>query len=470
MRGLRIFRSSAADTKPQGATRGILLLGTPLLFGQITHYLHQIADSAMLGHYGEGSLELGAIGIAGLFTWILNTFLWPLSSGVQAITSRRFGRQSVAKDDESAVHTGEALDNGLVTALYASMLALGVSFLARPVLKFLISDPRILELCLQYIAVMRFALLPTGVFFVLQGFFSAVNKTSYVMYSGILSNLVNIALNWVLIFGHLGFPALGIRGAALGTALSSLVSMVYLCWILVFRGYNKRYRLFTFRHLSGILQKDIVRVALFPGIQNVVALAIFMIYQTIIEGYSTVYLAATHALFSFMRLNKTIIGGFARAAGILVGNALGRKDREEARRIGRAAALVGTTVAFVLVAVSLLARGLIARFFTNDPATQEAIGRAVLFFVGFYFIESVGFTFEMIFIANGYGRWVLFSESSTNLLFILGATLLSRYLFPDRIVLAWLSFGLYQIFHAFFMILGYFRGRWLDVEVEREKS
>ena len=65
--------------------RKIIVLGIPLLFGQLTVYFQQIADSAMMGHFGEQSLELAAIGIAGLFTWVLNTCLWPMSVGVQAL-------------------------------------------------------------------------------------------------------------------------------------------------------------------------------------------------------------------------------------------------------------------------------------------------------------------------------------------------------------------------------------------------
>ena len=111
------------------------------------------------------------------------------------------------------------------------------------------------------------------------------------------------------------------------TAISRVFALGAPLLILLCRGYAKKYRLFTFRHLSGRFQKDILMVALPPCIQNVIALSIFMIYQTIVEDYSAVFLAATHTAFAFFRLNKTLIGGFARSAGILIGNALGRHDR-----------------------------------------------------------------------------------------------------------------------------------------------
>ena len=110
------------------------------------------------------------------------------------------------------------------------------------------------------------------------------------MYSGLISNLLNIVLNWVFIFGKLGIPAMGIRGAALGSALSTAAAMVYLVWKVFAGGYRTRYRILHFDRFLPSIQADIVKVALPPAVQNIVALSIFMIYQTIIEKYSTVYL------------------------------------------------------------------------------------------------------------------------------------------------------------------------------------
>lgn len=444
----------------------VIILGIPLLFGQLTHYFHQITDSAMMGHFGDESLELAAIGIAGLFTWILNTCLWPMSLGVQSIAARRYGKQD--HDNEKSRHfTGEVLDNGIITSLYAAVLALIISFSAPFVLKALLDTSEIIELALQYIRIMRYALIPTGLYFILQGFFAAVNRTKYVMYSGLISNLLNILLNWIFIFGKLGLPAMGIRGAALGTVLSYTISFLFLAGIILFGGYKNKYRLFHFDHFIPGMQKDIVKVAFPPAVQNVIALSIFMVYQTIIENYSTVYLAATHSIFAYFRLNKTLISGFARSASILAGNALGRKDKEEAQSIISASGLVAGSVALFVAILTFFFKTQIAYIFTNDPETIEAIAKALHFFIPFFFIEALGYSFEMVFTGNGYGKWVLFSESFTNFVFILGTSLLAYKLFPDDIRYIWFSFGLYQIGHASLMIIGYLRKQWLHIEVDR---
>lgn len=411
----------------------------------------------MLGHYGRQSLELAAIGIAGLLTWILLTFLWPLSTGVQALASRRFGRGA---DD-----TGAVLDNGLVVAGAAGLLALGVSFLAPMALRHLVESRGIYRLIGEYLLVIRISLLPMGFFLVCQGFFGAINRTRQVMYAGVISNMLNIGLNWVLIFGRLGFPAMGIRGAALGTTIATTGGALYLLIVLL-RGYRSTYRIFSFQELSRSLQGDILRVALPPGVQNIAALSIFLVFQTLVESYGAVYLAATHTVFSFMRLNKTIIGGFARSAAILIGNALGRGDIAEAHSVMKSASRVGLAIAVAVLLLTVSAHDAIAALFSNDDATRAVIVVALLFFAPFFFVEALGYIREMILVPNGYGRYVLISEFSTNVLFILGATLLARRLAPQEVRWAWLSFGIYQLAHAIFMIGGAVRERWMTVRIE----
>ena len=208
--------------------------------------------------------------------------------------------------------------------------------------------------------------------------------------------------------------------------------------------------------------------ALPTAIQNIVAFSIFLIYQTIIEDYSSVFLAATHSVFAYFRLNKTIIGGIARGAGILVGNSLGVKDKTSAWTYAKISFIISFAIAVFVVAFSFFGRGLIARIFSNDAATISVIESAIVFFMLFFFAEALGYCFEMIFVSNGYGKYVLASEFSTNIIFLLGTTMLARHLAPDNIVWAWLSFGLYQISHAGILVIGFLRKKWLDTEVEKE--
>jgi putative MATE family efflux protein len=452
----------------KGYTKKIFIIGLPLLFASITRYLYQISDSAMLGHFGNDSNGLAAIGIASLYTWNLMNFLWPMSIGVQAIASRRFGLEK--KGSVSAEHTGNVLNNGFVTIVYAFLLCLAASFLARPILSMMIQNTDVRILALQYIGIIRYGLLPFGFMIVISGFFGAINRTSYLMTTSIISNVLNVIFNYILIYGKLGFPQMGIQGAAWGTVVSQIIAFGIFLIIVFVKGYKKKYKIFQLRNMQPTLQRDIVKVALPPAIQNIIALSIILNYQAIIEDYSTAYLAATHVVFSYFRLNKIIVGGFSGGAGILVGNALGVKDKKSAWILGKNAFVIAFLSASCVAAFSFFGRGFVASIFSENPITIVAIETAITFFTLFYLIEAAGFCFEVIFNSNGFGKYVLFSEFTTNILFLLGAAILARHLFPNQIIWVWLSYGIYQICHASILIIGFLKRKWLETSVERTEE
>jgi len=441
----------------------ILILGLPLLAGRLSHYFHQIADSMMMGHYRGGSTDLGALAIAGTFVWIVNTMLWPLGTGIQAIVSRKSGKDSSPEGNRLI---GQVLDNGVIAALLVGCLAVLVSFTARPCLSLLIRNRELSELALQYIRILRFSLPLFGIQQVIMRFFSSLKWTRYSMISSLLSNLVNIFLNYLFIFGKLGFPEMGIRGAALGTMLSYVAGFLYLLAVALKKEHRKTYGYFRFAGINPVQIRNIIRLSLPPAIQNMVAFAVIFLYEAMVENLSLVSLAATHVVFAAFRINKTIVGGFSHGTSILAGHCLGAGDRKGAERFLMAGYRIGAAIGVLVLGGVFFFPGLIARGFSGDPATLAEIARALRFFAPFYFVEILGFTFEMVFTNNGWGRFVLYSEMATNLVFILGFTFLFARVLQGGVLAAWLGFGLYQIFHSLILHLGWRSGRWLHISVD----
>ena len=443
----------------------VIRLGIPLLAGNLSHYLLQVADTAMVGRLG--TKPLGAIAMAGLFTGILFTFVFPVSLGTQALASRRFGRQSLAGNDREAVEkTGEVLDNGIMIGMIAAVMSVLFSFLAGPILGALITDPDLLPQAMSYIRIIRWAMPFAALSFAFVGFFGGINKTGDIMISNIGGNILNISFNYIFIFGKLGFPALGIRGAALGTLLASSAQLLYL----YARAFNpdrrKMYNYLHFRGISGRMLKDMARTALPVAIQNVIALAVFLVFEAMIGFIGTVYLAATHIIFSIFRINKTIIGGFARAGAILVGNSLGAGEPEKSVRIIQSCQIIASVFATLIVVSAYIWTEPLVGLFTGDPSTLTEGIRALTFFAPFFFIEVLGYSFETIFTGNGWGRFVLISEFTTNIVFILLSTFICTIVIGWGIYSAWISFALYQIFHALILTGGYLSRRWMTVEIE----
>ena len=443
----------------------ILTLGFPLLAGRLSHYFHNVTDSMMLGHYREGSSELAAVAVAGMFVWIFNTFLWPLGSGVQAISTRRAGEESL-KENSSFNSIGQVLDNGLLTALAVAFIAIGGSFSAYFFIPRLIEDTEVAALALQYIDIMRWAFIPFGLSMVLQRFLSSAHKAGYVMFASLLSNSLNILLNYILIFGKLGFPAMGIEGAAWGTVISQIIALIFMLIVFSIDKYFRRYGALHFRMIDLSLIKNILRLAFPMALQNSMAFVVLLIYESMVEDHGAMYLAAIHVAFSVFRINKTIVGGFAHAGAILVGNALGASDQKKADAIVRINYAIGLVIGVLAFCFFFFIPETMAKAFSNRQETLFTISKALRFFSVFYLIEIIGFSFELIFVNNGWAKFVLKSEIVNNWVFIIGFSFLMNFLFPGNYYLVWLGFGLYQVFHSLALHWGYLSKRWLKVKVE----
>ena len=443
----------------------IIKLGFPLFAGNFSFYLLQLADTIMVGHLGTSNLA--AIAMAGLFTGILFTFVWPVLIGTQAIASRRYGKQQVQEEQvQLASDTGQSLDNGLIVGIFMGFLGIIFSFSANPVLGVLIKDPELLPLSLEYISVLRWVLPFYGIMMSLTGFLGGINRTKIIMISNIGGSLLNILFNYIFIFGKLGLPSFGIKGAAVGTVLAGFFQFIFLLGIIRFEKRLSIYNTLKFKHLDLSVMRNMFKIFLPVAIQNILALAVFLVYESIIGTIGTVYLAATHVIFSLFRINKTLVGGFAQGSAILVGNALGAEQKDLAVKIVYGCQAIAGVLGFSIVLVVLLIPELVMGLFIQDPQTI-AIGVKALYFFGvFFFIEVMGYSFEIIFGGNGWGRFVLFSEFTTNIVFIIILTLVLVYIFDKGIYGAWMGFALYQVFHALILFIGFLSKKWLHVEVE----
>jgi len=211
----------------------------------------------------------------------------------------------------------------------------------------------------------------------MSGFLGGINRTKSIMISNVGGSLLNILFNYIFIFGKIGFPAYGIRGAAIGTVLAGLCQLIYLFTSISLNKNIQFYRILKFQTLDLSVMKNMLRILLPLAVQKMFALAVFLVYESII--------------------------------GI----------------------------------------------------------KALYFFALFFFIEVTGYSFEIIFGGNGWGKYVLFSEFTSNIIFIIGLTLLLVSVFDIGIYGAWIGFALYQVFHALILLMGFVSKKWLHIEVEK---
>jgi len=448
----------------------VIVLGAPLLVGMVSEFFMYMADSAMVGRLGTE--HLAAIGFATLFTEVLWVLVWPFAPGTQALVARRYGRLEVLKDRDISDYAllqqriGEVLDHALIISFAVGAVTIFFASYSREILGLLLGNSDLIPLANAYIRIVKWVMPLAAIFFSLYGLLAAIKMTRIIMVATVSVNVLNIVFNYILIFGKFGIPAMGIEGAAIGTVTSQGLGAVFLLAYVVFSRKLRGYRCCRFRTIQWRLIKDIFSVASPMIVQLGISLGIFLYYESIIAGISTVYLAVTHIVLTVFVLNRSLVEGFAEGGAILIGNHLGRGDRKEALQYAYATECIAVCVGGVLLILVLIFPGLIVKVFNTEPQTVAIGVNALRLAAGFLFISTIGFPLEVIFTHNGWGRYALVAEFFPIVIFTLGLTLLVVKYFHMGIYAAWLSLGLYMIAYSALLIGGFFSKKWLDVSVE----
>jgi MATE family multidrug resistance protein len=449
------------DAKTDSYLAQVVKLGYPLLAGMFAEYLMYIADSIMVGRLGTA--YLAAVAIGGLVVEILWVFAWTVAPGVQTICSRRFGMQ----DRRSAEFTGEVFNVGLIFGVAAGLMTLAASFASKAVISSLVESRRTVILSMDYIRIIRWSIPVSAIFYTIYGFLAGINKTKQVMYATIGTNVLNVILNFILIFGKLGFPALGIRGAAWGTLVAQVAGLLYFALIIVIPREYRMYRLFSFTPVTMPLIGDITRTWLPLCIQYVFSFTIFLLYEGFVSDFGPAHLAAIHIVFSLFLFGKTIAGGFADGAAILVGNSLGRDDRKAAVRYTNVSMAIGAVIGCITLILARFTPALIVKIFNSEIDTLAAGTRALRFFSVFFLPGIFSHSIEMIFTHNGWSSFVFFSDAACNSAFTLGFTLIAVKVFQSGVRIVWLGYAFYVVVFTALLVGGYFSMRWTRLRVDR---
>ncbi len=340
--------------------RAIWSIALPIMGGMMSQNVLNLVDIYMVGHLGDAALA--ATGIGGFTNYLCIAFIIGLSAGVQALAARRLGEE---RHDETAV----PLNGGLILSLLLGLpLSIILILLAPAAFPYLNTDPQVIAEGVPYLQIRLASMVAIGMNFAFRGYWSAVHMTSLYLRTLLIMHAVNIFLNWVLIFGNLGAPAMGVKGAGLATTLSLFVGTgIYFTFALR----HARDKGFMQRVPSFQTLKQQFMISLPASLQQMFFAAGLVALMWILGRIGTAEVAAANILMTFHLTALLPSFGVALAATTLVGNALGRNDVDEAARWGwNCAALVLIYGVVLGLAVIPLADPLLG-FFLKNPETSD---------------------------------------------------------------------------------------------------
>lgn len=355
---------------PANRLRTILALALPIVGGMVSQNILNLVDTAMVGRVGPDALA--AVGIASFANFMAIAIVLGLGTGVQAIASRRKGE---GKDDQTAI----PLNGGLFLAFSIGLPLTAILYFAAPYgFPLLVEDPNVVKDGVLYLQARLLGTVSIAMNYCFRGFWNGISMSIVYMRTLVVMHITNIFLNWVLIFGNLGAPALGAEGAGLATTLSIyLGTLLYAlqAWHLA-RGRGFLDRLPKLETL-----KNILKISLPASLQQFFFAAGFTMLFLIIGKIGTSELAAANVLLNVSQTAFLPGLGLGIACASLVGQALGRGEADDARRWGWDVVKLGAVImALIGLPMMLLPRPILSVFLT-DPAIIE-LARPPLMLVG----------------------------------------------------------------------------------------
>lgn len=372
-----------------GHVRATLALGLPLAGAQLAQMAINTTDVVMLGWYGTAELAASVLATQAFF--VIYMFGGGFAHAVVPIASQAEGR-----DDHQQVRRSVRM--GLWIAGLFGLLAMPVLWSIEPLLTWFKQDPALVKLAGEYMRIAQWGMFPALGALALRSFFSAVSRTQIILWSTIVGTVSNAFFNWVFIFGNLGSPELGVRGAAIASVGSALMIFLVLVFWIATRSYFARYELFVrFWRPDWAAFVEILKLGLPIGITIVAEVSLFFASSVMMGWLGTIALAAHGISLQLISLAFMIPLGLSSAATVRVGQAYGRANGPGLKLAAKSSLVVAAVIAFASALVLwLLARPLVGLFLDNsDPDAAVVLATAIpllLVAAGFQFFDSMQVT------------------------------------------------------------------------------
>jgi len=346
--------------------RPMLRLAWPLVLAELGWSFMGIVDTMMVGRLPNSAVAIGAVSLGNALGIAVGLFGGGLLLGLDTLVSQSFGARRV--DD-----CHHSLLNAIYMALAFTLPLMGLLWASGALLVWLRVDAAVLTLALPYLNAITWSMLPLLLYFASRRYLQAMDLVRPVAFALVTANLVNVAGNWALIYGHLGFPPMGPEGAGWATCVSrAYMAAVLLAYIV---RHDRRYGTGLWR-VAGrpdlVRIRELLRLGVPVAVMITLEIGVFSLTTALIGKLGAIQLAAHQVALHCASFAFMVPLGISSAAAVRVGQGIGRRDPDGAKRAGWTAILLGAAFMSCSAMVFLLLPRLIARIFTPDPVVISA--------------------------------------------------------------------------------------------------
>ncbi len=301
-----------------------LKLAYPVILGMLGHTFVAFADNIMVGQLGTA--ELAAVSLGNSFVFIAMSLGIGFSTAITPLVAEADAEGNIVRGRSTFKH-------GLILCTVLGISLFLLILLAKPLMYLMDQPLEVVELAIPYLDLVAVSLIPLVIFQAFKQFSDGLSKTKFAMYATVVANLVNVILNYLLIFGKFGFPQMGIVGAAIGTLVSRIIMNVFIWYFLKNDQKTKEYvSNFSLKVKSKMIKK-IISLGFPSALQMFFEVAIFTsaIWLSGVLGKNPQ--AANQIALNLASMTFMVGMGLSVAAMVRVGNQKGLKKFVDLRRI-----------------------------------------------------------------------------------------------------------------------------------------
>ncbi len=436
--------------------KNIIRIASPVILGLVAQNIINVTDTMFLGHLSQTALGAGAIGGLYYFTFVLLGA--GLGTGTQIIIGRRNGENDI---------------NGIRDVFSNSFyIALGLSLLLFYILhnyttfffNILIASPGVRENAHIFLEYRHWGLVFAYSGIILRSFFIGILRTRVLLYSTLFMSAVNVVLDYALIFGKFGFPAMGVGGAALASVIAEASDLLFLTLWILFSKNTAKYKIFHFSIADFKLILQLFKISGPVMLQYTFSFGGWFIFFLIIEKMGQTELAVSNIARSIYMVIMIPVWGLSNSTGSMVSNLIGNGRTNDVLKLIRKNITLSLSASVMVILCYIFIPEIIVNFYTPDIQVIKATVPVLYVITAALVFFSVSHIIFSAISGTGNTLYALIIESATIALYITGAYVMGV-VWHTELPVVWLVEVLYFIIIGMLSALYFLKFNWKNIKV-----
>ena len=359
-------------------------LALPVMLAQLGYIAVQVADTAMVGGYGGAdATPLAAVSFGTLISWIFLFLCVGLTIGLTPVIGELFVQGEKQK-------MSNYLQSSLLLYPLIGLLCMGIQIVTEPLLYHLDQPAEVVDMALPYYRLMAYGLPFVMVYGAIKQFLEGVGNTKSAMIVAVTTNVINVVLNYVLIFGKCGFEPMGAYGAGLATLISRIINPLLLgAYLICSKKYREYISLFTRK--VEYLRNSIKLIKLgFPIAGQMVLEALAFIFTGVMMGwFGTEAISANQIGNTYGNCTFMLVLSLGSATTICVSHAFGRRSIDELSKVVRSALFMAVVWGIMVLTIFASLRNYMPLLFTENEEVILLSSQIIVLYAAFQISDAI---------------------------------------------------------------------------------